>query len=192
MQFSVTALGKTFAGEASDSFDGERLMESCQDGGTVVLSSSTFSSFKSDVVPSGSGTMTAVYTKNFFGDTDNLVINNTTDLVFGTDRCDISAPLDVTMTIGELRDMFSGNSVAFPPGGNQVIEGYVVSSDQKGNFFKNLFIQDKPENPTAAIQIVIDENNLYQSYPVGAKVLVKLDRFVFRECLWRCIIAWIY
>ena len=175
MQFSATSMGKTYAGESTDQFDGERIMESCVDGETVILSSSTFSNFKSEIVPNGSGTLTAIYSKNFFGDTDVLVINNSSDLNFGASRCDISGPLEVTMSLSELRDMFSGNSVAFPPGSDQVVEGYVVSSDLKGNFYKNIFIQDKPENPTAAIQIVVDEIGLYQAFPVGSKVLIKLD-----------------
>ena len=175
MQFSATSVGKTFAGEGTDQFDGERLMESCVDGETVILSTSTFSNFKSEIVPNGSGTLTAIYSKNFFGDTDVLVINSSTDVNFGTSRCDISAPLEVTLTMGELRDMFTGNNVAFPPGSNQVVEGYVVSSDLKGNFYKNIFIQDKPVNPTAAVQIVVDEIGLYQAFPVGSKVLIKLD-----------------
>ena len=38
------------------------------------------------------------------------------------------------------------------------VEGYVVSSDATGNFYKKLIIQDKAENPTAGIEIVFKQN----------------------------------
>ncbi|MDO5615825.1 MAG: DUF5689 domain-containing protein [Cruoricaptor ignavus] len=54
-----------------------------------------------------------------------------------------------------------------------IFEGYVVSSDEEGNFYKSLSIQDKAENPTAGIQIAINKTFLYEDYPIGAKVRVK-------------------
>ena len=55
------------------------------------------------------------------------------------------------------------------------IEGYVISSDKAGNFFKELIVQDKKENPTAGIRIFIDQSPLYTSYEVGRKVYIKLN-----------------
>lgn len=55
------------------------------------------------------------------------------------------------------------------------IEGYVISSDAGSNFYKELIIQDKPENPTAGIHILLDDNSVYETFDVGRKVLVKLD-----------------
>lgn len=54
-------------------------------------------------------------------------------------------------------------------------EGYVVSSDEGGNFFKELWIQDKPENPTAAIKISLDVSDLFGTFNFGRKVYVRLD-----------------
>ena len=54
-------------------------------------------------------------------------------------------------------------------------EAYVISSDAGGNFYKELILQDKPENPTAGIQILLDDNSLFESFDFGRKVLVKLD-----------------
>ena len=53
--------------------------------------------------------------------------------------------------------------------------GYVISSDEGGNFFKELTIQNQPENPTAGIRIVIDANPLFGQYNFGRKVFVKLN-----------------
>ncbi|MCF4100515.1 DUF5689 domain-containing protein [Gillisia sp. M10.2A] len=55
------------------------------------------------------------------------------------------------------------------------IVGYVVSSDEAGNFYKKLILQDKPENPSSGIQILIDDSSLSDFYEFGRKVYVKLD-----------------
>ena len=46
-------------------FDGERLLESCEDGGSVIFSTSTFADFKSFLLPQGRGSMTGILTKNY-------------------------------------------------------------------------------------------------------------------------------
>lgn len=55
------------------------------------------------------------------------------------------------------------------------LEGYVVSDDQTGNFYKEIFIQDKLENPTAACKVAIDFNGLFGKFPVGKKIYVELN-----------------
>ncbi|WP_203295275.1 DUF5689 domain-containing protein [Luteirhabdus pelagi] len=181
VQFSATALGKTLAAEPSDDFDGERLLESCSDGETLLFSTSTFADFKSVQVPEGSGTITGVYSLNFFGDTPIISINSIENLNLDGERCDVSQSLEITTTIGEIRDMYNGSTMVFAPGSETVFEGYVVSSDQAGNFFKNIFIQDSPVNPTAAIQILADDNDLFQAYPPGSKVIVRADGLYLGE-----------
>jgi len=53
--------------------------------------------------------------------------------------------------------------------------GYVVSNDLTGNFYKKLILQDKLENPTAGIEIRIDQSGLHSTYNVGRKVYVILN-----------------
>ena len=55
------------------------------------------------------------------------------------------------------------------------IEGYVVSTDATGNFYKKLVIQDKAENPTAGIEVVLNKTSLGETFEVGRKVYIKLD-----------------
>jgi hypothetical protein len=55
------------------------------------------------------------------------------------------------------------------------ISGYVISSDEAGNFFEELIIQDSPENPTRGIKILIDVNPLFVSFEFGRKVIIRLD-----------------
>ncbi|MCM4155139.1 DUF5689 domain-containing protein [Gramella sp. AN32] len=55
------------------------------------------------------------------------------------------------------------------------ISGYVISSDAAGNFYKEIILQDKVENPTAGIQILVDDNSLFETYDFGRKIYIKLD-----------------
>ncbi len=54
------------------------------------------------------------------------------------------------------------------------ITGYVISNDKTGNFYKELYIQDSPTNPTAAIKLNIGMRSLFTKYRVGTKVYVYL------------------
>lgn len=55
-----------------------------------------------------------------------------------------------------------------------VIEAFVVSSDEAGNFFKKLIIQDAPVNPTAGIEVQINQAAYSSTYNFGRKIYVKL------------------
>lgn len=55
-----------------------------------------------------------------------------------------------------------------------IIEGYVVSSDEAGNFFSVLHFQDRPTNPTEGFEIEIDSRDSHLFYPVGSKIYIKL------------------
>jgi hypothetical protein len=52
-----------------------------------------------------------------------------------------------------------------------VISGVVVADDKSGNFYKQLFIQDS----TGGLQILLDANSLYASYPVGRRIFIKCN-----------------
>lgn len=58
---------------------------------------------------------------------------------------------------------------------DMIIEGYVVSSDETGNFFKTISIQDSPQNPTAGMAIEVDMTNLYNRYPIGSRILINAN-----------------
>ena len=55
-----------------------------------------------------------------------------------------------------------------------VMEGYIVSSDEAGNFYKELILQDAPENPSAGVAVQINLASYYESFDFGRKVYVKL------------------
>lgn len=58
---------------------------------------------------------------------------------------------------------------------NKYISGYVISSDEGGNFFEEMIIQNNPTNPDAGVKLLIDVNPLYTIFELGRKVYVKLD-----------------
>jgi len=89
IQFDISQSGKTYAGESSDQFDGFRTLLSCGDLVTAKLETSTFSDFKSYVIPEGQGNISAILTKDFRSDFFVLKINDPTDVDFSNmDRCD--------------------------------------------------------------------------------------------------------
>lgn len=62
-----------------------------------------------------------------------------------------------------------------------VVRGFVSSSDQSGNFYRELFIQDKPDNPTDAIKIVLDMNDYYNKFNFGREVYLLLNGLFIGE-----------
>lgn len=50
-----------------------------------------------------------------------------------------------------------------------IISGVVVADDKSGNLYKQLFIQDA----TGGLQIMLDANSLYGTYPVGRRIFIK-------------------
>lgn len=53
-------------------------------------------------------------------------------------------------------------------GTDYIIKGRVISSDQAGNFFKQLVIEDE----TGAIQVNIDSYDLYKTYQYGQEIVI--------------------
>lgn len=60
----------------------------------------------------------------------------------------------------------------------QIFEGYVVSSDEQGNFYKTISFQDKPENPTVGLQIEVDRSSNYADFPVGSHIRISAKGLV--------------
>jgi len=52
-----------------------------------------------------------------------------------------------------------------------IISGVVVADDKSGNLYKQLFIQDA----TGGIQVLLDANSLYGTYPVGRKIYIRCN-----------------
>lgn len=87
------------------------------------------------------------------------VINCTTDLVGN-------------ISYGEVKNLYKGETMQIFK--DLILEGYIISSDQMGNFFGVLHVQDSPVDPNHGLQIEIDVRNTHLLYPVGSKVYIKL------------------
>ncbi|MFZ9877807.1 MAG: DUF5689 domain-containing protein, partial [Chitinophagaceae bacterium] len=74
-----------------------------------------------------------------------------------------------TISIKDLKSRYtSGTAVAVTD--DQVIEGVVICDDKSGNYYQQIAIQDA----TGGILLRLGSANLYNYYPVGRKIFVKL------------------
>ncbi|MEM6895065.1 MAG: DUF5689 domain-containing protein, partial [Bacteroidota bacterium] len=87
--------------------------------------------------------------------------------------------LEANMSFDELAEQFGGE--VFQVQEDWIVEGYVVSSDQAGNFFNVLHIQDLPVNPTKAMVVELDQRESHLFFPVGSKVGIKLQGLYMDE-----------
>ncbi|MEH6405667.1 MAG: DUF5689 domain-containing protein [Leeuwenhoekiella sp.] len=80
---------KTFASEATDEFDGERILESCDEHAKTILSTSTYSDFKALLLPQGSGTVNGILSRDFYDEFYVVAVNSPADINFENEsRCD--------------------------------------------------------------------------------------------------------
>ena len=91
-----------------------------------------------------------------------------------------------TNTFKQIKDMYAGDVVNFSDG--LVISGYVVSSDESGNFYKSIAIQndidgidDDTSNPRLGLKLLIDASDLFERFNVGRKVYIRLDGLAMNE-----------
>jgi hypothetical protein len=57
------------------------------------------------------------------------------------------------------------------------IEGVVIANDEHDNLYKSLFIQDS----TGGIMLSLDGTSLYQNYPVGSFVRVRIQNLILSD-----------
>ena len=107
VQFALNNVGLTYAGEASDEFDGFRSLEEFENSGVISLQTSTFADFKSLTVDDRKGSIQGVFTRDFGDDANVLVINTIADINFTeTTRCDPNVldcmgPVSAAVTVFE-------------------------------------------------------------------------------------------
>lgn len=81
------------------------------------------------------------------------------------DQTGFDPNIPVTHTIAELLMMPQFRTL----NDDIVVSGIVVMDDRSGNYYKKIAIQDE----TGGIEINLDQNNIYNDYPVGRKVYLK-------------------
>lgn len=89
-------------------------------------------------------------------------------------KCQTLTP---TKTIAEVKTAYANNTATITD--DIIIEGYVSSSDESGNVYKTIYLQDAPENPTQGLVVSVDAVSTYTSFPQGSKVYIKLKGLAF-------------
>jgi len=164
-EFVNGVLGQTYA---SDSGTENRNFQDCNNE-QMILRTSNFADFALEPLPTGNGSIVGIYA--IFNDDRQMIINTNTDVNFTGDRCDGSGsgPVDLTpnITIKQLKARHMLGSIE-PITEDLIFEARVVSSDQAGNFFKKIIVEDGEEG----IEIRVDLEDLHQSFPIGQQVFV--------------------
>lgn len=102
---------------------------------------------------------------NSIGAEENAALNNIMDGIANGDYQET--------TIAAVKNLFVEDE-ATEVVSDLIVKGYVTSSDASGNFYKEFFIQDAPENPTAAIKIVLNQVDSYNQFNIGREIYIKL------------------
>jgi len=92
----------------------------------------------------------------------------------------VEATSDITTVINAFKQ---SNQQIFTFDSDQtlLVNAYVISSDEAGNFYKTLIIQDSPENPESGLEIKIDLRSYYTKYNFGRKILLRLSGLSIQE-----------
>lgn len=85
--------------------------------------------------------------------------------------------LTANKTIAEVKAAYANVTTTITD--DIVIEGYVSSTDETGNVYKTIYLQDAPENPTQGLVVSVDAISTYTKFPQGAKVYIKLKDLAF-------------
>lgn len=91
-----------------------------------------------------------------------------------TEGLDALIASSTSITVAEAKSYFVPGEVT-PITTNVYVKGYVSSSDQTGNFYKEFFLQDSPTNPTAAIKVVLNQVDSYNQFNFGREVFINLN-----------------
>jgi hypothetical protein len=84
-------------------------------------------------------------------------------------------------SIKDLKGLYNSGSNPVKIVSDILIKGYVTSSDAKGNYFREFYMQDAPENPTAGIKIAINLTNSYNKFNFGRAVYIRLKNLYIGE-----------
>jgi hypothetical protein len=140
-QFTDPMLGLTYAQPSWQSSGTDRYIEECGNASSIVLRTSGYARFQNEPIPSGRGTLTAIFSR--YNNTAQLLIRDLNDVKF-TDsvRCNgVVAQPPTDITIKQLRELYNGTGVKL---GNLQIHGVITTSIPDSNIASsNYFMQDE-------------------------------------------------
>ncbi len=169
MEFDIASLGTTQANAVLGTTVNHTL-NNCSSG-SILLRNSGYADFAVDTVPSGSGTITAIY--QVFGTTSQLYIRNTGDLQFNNPRCGGGGGVvgGSFLSIAGVRALYSGGDAIMAAG--SALRGVVISNRNGGTGAninnKNIVIQD------SSGQGIVVRFAASHTFNVGDKVYVDIS-----------------
>lgn len=166
VQFIDTDLGETYAGTATTN---QTLTDA--EGRTILVRTSNYANFAGNVLPEGSGSFSAVLSK--YNQDYQLYIRDINEVELDNPRFEVTGPEvpEVNTTIAELKAMCTSNLIQITS--NIVIEGVIVADDQFGNIYKTIYVADE----TGGIPFKINAYDIYETHPVGTKVVIDCQNF---------------
>lgn len=77
-------------------------------------------------------------------------------------------------TIKQVKELYVTGNPPVEIFSDIVVKGYVVSSDKTGNFYKEFYMQDAPQNPNAGIKVSLNLNKSYNKFNIGREIYIRL------------------
>jgi len=182
VQFITGSANALYANSSTDPPSSvNNFLEDCN-GNEIIVRSSGFSSFADELTPDGKGSITAIL--GIFGNDLQLTIRDLEDVELNDARCGgtggggggqgVTIPEEQVISVADLiaRRVADVETIIEE---DIYVSGIVVSSDETGNVFKTIVVQDE----TGGIAILVDQFDLYQTFEIGTSVYVHLqDLFV--------------
>ena len=137
VEFQSADAGKPYA-DASNKASLSRVVKNCS-GGSLETYNSGYSTFASQLTPTGNGTLVCIY--SVYGNNAQLLLRDLSDLKMDSTRCGGGGPIGGGTGLLAIRNLYPGSEVALPS--NTFARGTVISDRTGGNNdSKNLVIQD--------------------------------------------------
>ncbi|HMQ43669.1 MAG TPA: DUF5689 domain-containing protein, partial [Mariniflexile sp.] len=85
------------------------------------------------------------------------------------------------VTFAEVKAMYKSGTFIKAIETDIYVKGYVSSSDQTGNFFKEFYIQDSPTSPTSGLKVILNRVDTYNQFNFGREVYINLKGLFIGE-----------
>lgn len=171
VEFADCFAGSSYAFASTQQSKNANLTE-CSTGGSIVVRNSGFADFANELMPSGNGSIVAVF--NSFNGTSQLFIRNTNDVstMTGT-RCNPLANY-TQVSIADLRSQFMGTPVA----ATGKIRGIVISDANSGQWNRRNLVVQEPNGSGILVRFDADHSFMLGDYvevKVGGGVLQRFN-----------------
>ncbi len=150
---------KTYANVLTKA-SGNFTLKSCS-AESITLRNSGYANFADVKVPSGRGTITAVY--SVYNSTKQLYIRDTSDIQFKNERC-TGGSLNTLASIADIRSLYFGTGIKL---GAYKISGIVISDAANQNLSKSTIVL---QNGNAGISVFIGGSTV--KYKIGDSVVI--------------------